>query len=314
MVDKLRLWLDRVIVGEQLPTIANYLERARQETDLQTGEVITYGNIEGLKVAIYTGGLSVVGSMPKFLYGSNVYPLNRHTIKEAIEKISDTLHIATEQASVTELEFGTNFLMKHPVPDYLSKLGTMPRLERVQVTPTSIRYEGRGKQHPKVFTFYDKLADAASKGMDYPEDMKGQNLLRYEIKLSGRLPQQLSVPEVTASTLSEKTFYRQLVKRYQDYYFTISKQNRVKTNAMSEIKTVADAKEVLFARLINQIGQEQISEYLKELKQAGVFEDRKYYTRLKNQIQEIATKANITISDELIKELDDEVRNCGAYV
>lgn len=314
MVDKLRLWADRVLVGDQLPTIASYLERARQETDLQTGEVITYGNIEGLKVAIYTGGLSVVGSMPKFLYGSNVYPLDRHTIKKAIEKISDTLHIETGQASVTELEFGTNFIMKHPVADYLSKLGSMPRLERVQVTPNSLRYEGKGKQRPKVFTFYDKLADAASKGMEYPDDMKGQNLLKYEMRLSGRLPQQLSWQEVTASTLSEKPFYRLLVKRYQDCYFTISKQNKIRQNAMSEKMTVNEATELLFARLLNQAGQEQISEYMKELKQAGVFEDRKYYTRLKNHIQDIATKGNFTSSDELIKELDDEVRNCGAYV
>lgn len=314
MVDKLRLWADRVIVGEHLPTIARYLESARQETDLQTGEVRTYGNIEGLKVAIYTGGLSVVGSMPKFLYGSNVCSLNRHTIKEAIEKISDTLHFNSELANVTEIEFGTNFLMKHPVTDYLSKLGTMPRLERVQVTPTSIRYEGRGKQHPKVFTFYDKLADAASKGMEYPEGWQGQNLLRYEIRLSGRLPQQLSVPEVTASTLTEKPFYRLMVKRYQDYYFNISKQNQVKTNVMSKIKTPTDAFNVWVARKLSQTDQTEIKGFLDELKEAGVFEDRKNYTRVKNKFQEIATKANITISDELIKELDDEVRNCGAYV
>ena len=314
MVDKLKLWADRAIVGEQLPAIANYLDSARQETDLQTGEVRTYGSLEGLKVAIYTGGLSVVGSMPKFLYGNNVYPLTRHTIKDAIEKISDTLHIPTGKADVTELEFGTNFLMKHPVEEYLFKLGAMPRLERVQVTANSLRYQGRGKRHPKEFYFYDKLADAASKGMKYPDNLQGANLLRYEIRLSGRLPQQLSVPVVIASTLTEKDFYRLMVKRYQDDYFRISKQNKIKTDAMSTIKTVADAKEVLFARLINQTGQEQISEYLRELKEAGVFEDRKYYTRLKNQIQEIATKSNFTISDELIKELDDEVRNCGAYV
>lgn len=51
-----------------------------------------------------------------------------------------------------------------------------------------------------------------------------------------------------------------------------------------------------------------------ELKEAGVFDDRKNYTRLKNKIQDVATKANITISDGLIRELYDEIRNCSAYV
>ena len=82
---------------------------------------------------------------------------------------------------------------------------------------------------------------------------------------------------------------------------------------MCEIKTVTDAFNVFVARLINQTDQTQIGGFLDELKDAGVFDDRKNYTRLKKKIQEVATKANITISDELMRELDDEIRNCGAY-
>lgn len=83
---------------------------------------------------------------------------------------------------------------------------------------------------------------------------------------------------------------------------------------MSEIKTVRDAFNVFVARLINQSDQTQIGDFLDELKEAGVFDDRKNYTRLKNKIQEVATNANITISDELMRELDDEIKNCGAYL
>lgn len=83
---------------------------------------------------------------------------------------------------------------------------------------------------------------------------------------------------------------------------------------MSEIKTVRDAFNVFVARLINQSDQTQIGDFLDELKEAGVFDDRKNYTRLKNKIQEVATNANITISDELMKELDDEIKNCGDYL
>ena len=83
---------------------------------------------------------------------------------------------------------------------------------------------------------------------------------------------------------------------------------------MSEIKTVSDAFDVLVARLINQSDQTQIAAFLEELKEAKVFEDRKSYTRLKKKIQEVAAKAGATVSDELMKELDDEIRNVGAYV
>lgn len=314
MYDKVKLWIDRTIVGEQYPTIVNYLDCAKQETNLQTGEVKTFGSLDGLKVSIFVGGLSVVGSLPKYLYGSNVYSLNRHTTAQAVEKMEDALHISIRQAAVTGLEFGTNFMMMHQVSDYLAKLGDMPRLSRYHFEPSTLYYKGTGKQQPKVFAFYDKMADATAKGMPYPEDMKGANLLKYEMRLNGRLPQQLGVPEVTASTLTETPFYRMMVKRYQDSYFSIPKLYQIKTNVMSEIKTVSDAFTVFVARLISQTDQNQIGGFLDELKGAGVFEDRKNYSRLKKKIQEVATKANITVSDELMRELDDEIRNCGAYV
>ncbi len=314
MYDKVKLWIDRAVVGEQYPSIANYLDSAKQETDLQTGEVKTFGHLEGLKVSIFTGGVYVVGSLPKYLHGSNVYPLDIHTTARAIEKMSDALHIPIGEAAVTGIEFGTNFMMKHPVSEYIAKLGDMKRLSRYNFDASTLYYKGVGKKPPKVFAFYDKVADATAKGMGCPENMKGANLLRYEMRLNGRLSQQLRVPEVTASTLAERQFYRLMVKRYQDSYFSISKMNQIKSDAMSEIKTVSDAFNVLVARLLSRTDQNQIGGFLDELKEAAVFDDRKNYSRLKKKIQEVATKANITVSDELMKELDDEVRNCGAYV
>lgn len=314
MYDKLKFWIDRAMVGEQFPIIANYLDEANTNINNQTGEVKTFGSLGGLKVSVFVGGLSIVGSMPKYLYGSNIYPLDRHTTTRAIEKLSDELHIKADGAIVTGFEFGTNFLMMHQVPDYLARLGNMPRLARCHFEPSTLYYRGTGKQHPKVFAFYDKGADARTKGMECPEDLKGKNLLRYEMRYNNRLPSQLGVPEVQASTLYDRHFYRMMVKRYQDSYFSISKQNQIKTNVMSEIKTVSDAYDVFVARLISQTDQTQIGGFLDELKEAGVFDDRKNYTRLKHKIQDVATKAKITISDELIRELDDEIRNCGAYV
>ena len=83
---------------------------------------------------------------------------------------------------------------------------------------------------------------------------------------------------------------------------------------MSEIKTMNDAYEAFVARLMANSGEEQITAFMDELKEAKVFEDRKYYTRLKKKIQKIAAKAGSSVPDELSKELDDEIRNVGAYV
>ncbi len=311
MYDKVKFWVMRT---RATPDVSKFLDKAKDQIDHETGEICTFGSLEGLKVTIYTGGISIIGSLAKFLYPNNVYPLNRHSTAQAIEKLSDSLHLSVEAATVSGLEFGQAFVMKYPVESYLSKLGNMPKLLRYHFDVGTLYYKPKGKQQPKVFAFYDKKADAMAKGMALPVGFKDANLLKYEMRLNGRLPQQMGVPEVTASTLSESGFYRLIVKRYQDSYFSISKQNQIKTDVMSEIKTVSDAFDVLVARLINQSDQTQIAAFLEELKEAKVFEDRINYTRLRKKIQAVAAKAGVTVSDDLVKELDDEIKNAGAYM
>lgn len=311
MYDKVKLWAART---RATPDVSKFLDRAKDQIDHDTGEVCTFGSLEGLKVSIYTGGISIIGSLAKYLYPNNIYPLDRHTTAQTIEKLSDSLHISLGDAKVTGLEFGTQFVMVHPVENYLSKLGDMPKLLRYHFDVGTLYYKPKGKQQPKVFAFYDKKADAMAKDMALPVGFDEANLLKYEMRINGRLPQQLGVPEVTAATLSDKPFYRLMVKRYQESYFAISKNNQIKTDVMDEIKTVSDAFDVFVARLISQSDQTQIAGFLEELKEAKVFDDRKCYSRLKKKIQEVATKAGVTVSDELIKELDDEIKNIGAYM
>lgn len=309
MYDKVKIWLDRAMVGEQFPTIANYLNNAKMQVNLQTGEEKTFGSLDGLKVSILESGISIEGSLPKYLYGNNVYKFDRRATAQAIEKLSDTLHIEANKAKVNSIEFGTNFLMKHQVSEYLLKLGEMPRLERYLFEPTSLYY--KSKQSQKVFAFYDKNKEIQANNIELSEISKNDNLLRYEMRLKNRLPAQLKVPEVTASTLSDKQFYKMMVKLYKERYFSIQKAKQIKANYMSEIKTVQDAYDAFVANLISQNDQRQ--EYLRELKRANVFTDRKNYTRLKDKLEKICSKANITASDELMSELDNEIKNCCTY-
>lgn len=316
MYDKVKFFVDRSIIGSQYTNITNHLERAKVETDQTTGETRTKGTMNGLSIGVLGGGVFVEGSLPKYHYGSNIYPLDREGTKECIEMIGDTLGINMSGADVVGIEFGTTFMMQYKVSAYLAKLGEMSRLQRYNFNADTLYYKGSGKVQPRVYTFYDKLADCKAKHLPYPIDFEDKNLLRYEMRLKGRLAYQLGVPEVKASTLYDRQFYRELVRRYQDSYFSISKINELNPNAMKEIKNVSDAFNIFVARLLSQTEQpqRQIDTFINEIKAAGVFEDKKYYTRLKDKLNEIVTKDNITISNELIKELDDAIKNCGAYV
>lgn len=182
MYDKLKLLYPRM---RGTPDISGYLDKAKEQTDLKTGEVCIFGSLDGLKVSIYTGGYSIIGSLAKYLYPSNVYPLDRHSTIQAIEKLSDALHIDMREAKVTGLEFGTQFVMRKPVDEYLKKLGDMPKLARYHFDVGTLYYKHKGKQQPKVFCFYDKRADADAKGLIMPDGFAGTNLLKYEMRLNG---------------------------------------------------------------------------------------------------------------------------------
>ena len=314
MYDKVKLWVNRFDVGEQYSNIINLLDTAKEQTDINTGEVKIYGYLEGLRVNIYQSGISIEGSLPKYLYHNNIYTLNRQTTPQAIEKMGDKLHFNVKDAKVLSLEFGTNFIMQHPVHRYLEKLGDIPRMKRSNFTGSSLYYNPISKTQHKVFCIYDKLAEVKAKKMIIPDGLDDTNMLRPEMRLKGRLPSQFKTSEVTASTLSEEWFYTSAINMYQDLYFSISKQNRIKANYMNEIKTVKDAQEALMALLISQSDQVQITAFLSGLKEARVFDDRKNYTRLKNKIKEISNKADFTVTDDFIKELDNEIKNIGAYI
>lgn len=58
---------------------------------------------------------------------------------------------------------------------------------------------------------------------------------------------------------------------------------------MAQIKSVGDAVELFAARLM-AAHPEIVAGFIDELKDARVFSDRKYYTRLKNKLQEISSK------------------------
>lgn len=212
MYDKVRLFLPKC---RGMPDVCQYLDKVGEKTS-STGETSIYGFVDGLKVTQFMGGYEVSGSLARFFYPSNIWPLSHHTTKEAMEKLSDSLHLEMSEANVSKLEFGTNFIMAKPVRVYLEKLGDMPKKARVQGNVDTLYYQGIAKtiraRQRQVLAFYDKLQDAKSKGLEIPPGFGNANLLKYELRLNGGLAKQIGVEEVKASTLSDKAFFKKLLK------------------------------------------------------------------------------------------------------
>lgn len=314
MYDKLKLWLNSEDIEGGLSFVASLLSNATEQIDRQTGETKVFGALEGLKVSIFGSGVSIIGSLSKYFYPNSIYPLNRATSKEALEKLSDTLHFNIGIAKVTGLEFGTVLLLTQPIAEYLKLMGQMPYpLHRCQFEPKTLYYRTGNKQQPLVYAYYDKVAEAKADGLKVPVGLEGQNLLKYEIRLNGRLPKQLNVPEVKASTLTEKGFYRRMVQRWGNDYFKVTKRMQNKTNGIEKIETVSDACNVFVARLIATADNDVIYNFIDELKGNKTFKYRTDYCRLKHKLEQLASKASVEQTDELVKELDNAIKNAVAY-
>lgn len=310
MFDNVHLRL--TTVGVDTSTIVSRLSNAKQTVDIDTGECRTFGYLNNLRVSVYESGLYIVGSLAKYYNGGNVYTLNRKDTERAVEKLSSELGVDISSAKVTYLEFGDAFIMLYPVQEYLKRLSAMPRLARNQQEST-LYFQTKGIEDPKKFVFYDKETELRKKKEPLPDGFKGLYLLRYEMRFKNRLPQQLGWPEVTASTLYNREFYRKMLNLYQQSYFSITKRKTLRPSALRDIKNPKDAFDCLVGMLISQSDPNQIEDFIGDIT-TGTNLDRVQLYRLGKMVERVSTKGKLMEQDELVAELDNHIKNVGVYI
>lgn len=309
MYDTVNFWLNRCDAQVDVEEVANRLERAKYETDRETGETLVKGKLSDLRVTASTAGVSIKGSLAKFYFPYNTYTLDRRATQEAVEKLSDTLSLPMGKARVTRIDVSTNFVMRLPVKLYFEMLGDCRYYSRQQATNNTLYYHLRGMDCKRSMCFYDKARETKANGGEMPDVFVDENLLRYECRWKGRLPEQFKQAEITGASLYDRNLYLKTVKMWGDYYFSIKKKNQLKSDAMAEIKTVKDGMDYICAVAFEKLGTDEINRLFEELKANKVYGDPKYYTRLKQRVNALSCNAKVTETSDLIRELDSEVKN-----
>ena len=304
MIDKIKLSLPRC---RDMPDISGYLDNGNESSNVKTGEVSVFGNVENIKVMQYFGGYSIQGSLPKFLYGNNVCQLTRKEVGQAIEKLSDRLHLPLNDARVTSIEVGANICLTKQHTAYTRLLGDMTRMQRVSMAD-SLYYKGSGKVHPRQYYFYDKVAEVRKSGGTMPQGLEAANMMRYEMRLNGRLPFQLSIPEFKGSTLQDREVYQELINRWLNGYLSINKLVNMEDEHLKKGMSVKEAQEVFIAQQIAKGGSSMIDEFIAKLKQNECFDNRLYYNRVKSNLQKLASKTKLSVDNGDIEELTAKVK------
>lgn len=307
MYDRIRLYMVAGKEGE-FANLPSLLSNAEQRINIATGEVTTLGYISNLRVTIKPTSLYMDGSLAKYLYGgSNLYPLDRHTTKEAIISLSDALHLPLAEANLSLVEFGYNFLMKYEPKEYLNLLGEMKNRLRYRFNDDSLYYKRRGKAQPDEWKIYNKVADAKRKKMEIPTAFADANLIRAEMCLDKKIAKQLRQPEAKAHNLYERDFYQAMKAKFLDCYFSIVKLSSINVEFTDEEIT---PKEGLYAILgyalaILGDGQEIIDKAISQMKAEGKLRGKNDLGRIKQMAAKALSLAKRGDENPLIRELND---------
>lgn len=148
-----------------------------------------YGNLDILKLSVSEDRVKISeGSLCKWYLGNNLYTMKRNDTEQAIQKLSDILHLPFQRAFVTRLDVGRNFILKFDKQEYLNHLGNSQYFNRLEQTD----------------------------GLYYNNN--GLNLFRYEMRLKKRLTREFNLPEVRAYMLYDTNSYMRIVDLWFNEY------------------------------------------------------------------------------------------------
>jgi len=287
-----------------LNEIPQYLTLVVNEGTGQTGNYVI-GYLDNIKLNISENRIKLSDfSICKYWLGDNFKTLTKGDTRQAIEKISNTLHLPFSMAIITSIDFANNFIMQYPEMVYYPYLGTAQYYNRLE-QPNGLYYNNKLRQ----LVFYGKEYEQRVKRQVIPELYKNRNVLRYELRLRKRLRQQLKRQEITAGLLSDEVFYKYVLSKWENEYLAIQKIN----SKLIKMKPTGSKKELaenLALYTILELGQSQVLSKVKEWQQMGEISKKQAYD-LRAFIIQLSRSPIDEKGNDLINELDRKVKEAA---
>ncbi|OQY74446.1 MAG: hypothetical protein B6D44_04290 [Ignavibacteriales bacterium UTCHB2] len=270
--------------------------------DAYTGCMYEKGKLDGLEIKKTSRGIKLKGSLAKYYFGNNFQTLSIDQTKEAIEKISDSLHIDVSGANVFRIDFATNLIVSEPPQNYYSLFADASRLNKSQQGTTQYF---SNKQ--RAIVFYDKCNEAKAHNIYKPDEFKNKNVLRYEHRLKRIKQNQIALLDL----YSKKTF-NWLIDEWLNQYYSIRRVPRFRIK--KEVKEMINLKAFelqgwkLFIQHIG--GIESFYSMLDDEERRGTIskQNKHYY---KKKFDKLFDSPEIFEPNPLIKELDEKVNQAA---
>lgn len=307
MYDSVNLWLPienagSIDLDKTLQNLSDITEHSKND-----GHFYVSGMLKNYKVNVSGQGVSLQGSLAKYFLPDNFHTLTRSDSCRALEMMADELYLPIQKAKVSRIDFAQNFLMDYEPEAYYNFLGESQYYKRLP-QDKSLYYSNGLRQ--KVF--YNKITEGKAKRLSLPDVWSGQNVLRYEIRFTSRLPKQFNQEEITANSLSDEKFYMAIFDKWLAEYESINKLHSINFN-LSDMNSPKDFWKQINLMAINMIGQDKIMQEIENLRHQRAFDKPEYYSRLKKEVKELCKTPEMTSQSDLVAELDRKIKAAKRY-
>jgi hypothetical protein len=291
---------NRVYCEENNQNILNNLQHVQEHSNTNNGTLYYTGELSNLRIYVNDNNVRVNGNLAKYYYSNNLATLNIDDTKRAIEKLSDELHIPMGKATITRIDFGTNFILENRPYVYYNHLGDLDGFIRSNIQENTLYY----KQNNKCLCFCDNGIGARLE--DIPSEYRNKNILRYELRFTGRLEPTFNKEKITASLLYNVDFYNKLLMQYKSYYNNINKLND-NIFEVNNIRTKSDFYNFSSQYVINCLGVDNLMNGIKRQQRRHILTNKQTFDLI-NLIKHTKTN-NLPNATSTIDELTEKINS-----
>ncbi len=295
MIDTLNGYLDmRTYTGDPKRTL-KLLDDVKEEYLLK-------GRKGNIRFIIKKNRIRFFGSLCKYYFGNNLKTLGRSDILEGLQRLSDETGINIMDATITRIDIGENFPVKHTPKSYYPYLSECPYLDRL-IQPSSLSYQNASGK----LIHYDKFKQVKRQELkNLALSMFGtKNIYRYEMQRFKNTKAFFNQSDFTVKDLCKPETMDFMVDKYIETYGKITKikQPFIEPPKRATPKQI-DSYELACHWL--GMGQEKAFQEFYYLKDNKTFKTASQASNYKGKLRKLFSKPDI-VDSPLIEELNKKI-------
>ncbi len=281
------------------------------ENQRRTDEHTFKGNIGNMKILETMDGVTITGSIARYLQGQNIEPLTREKYADALKKLENDTGIDFHKGILRRVDMGASIITQFTAAEYMRLFDVMPVYELIPRKDINGLKQVLYCTRKGAFEFaaYDKIKELTEKKEIIPDFYKNSNVLRLEYRIIRRQGIKAKLgngKDVTPWELAEKDRYRELQNLFYKFYKSIPKKGRrVFVDGGKEI-TPKELNDII-AESYRQTNPNEYRALIQTLSDRGRLSE-KSKERIREQERKNARNYAFSDTNGLIAELDAKMR------